>query len=331
MIEQQNELHRSQRFDLPIRTQRKISNIHYRQNTPYDMYQERHNNIDVSFDAMRIHYNTEHPIVQKMPIQFARNKKSAKQKQPVHTTFVQKEDGAQEFVQKRIKEIYKKRYGKPSGAEEVWLEECIDPTNGLCGGWAALHRADPKCFTEIWMALASWDVEDDLTEHMNRNTSIQEPEIGWEDFIITLADDAVGIMEILEPSAGYRMLPNHIPNQIPKFEPDAIPMNPNKKLSIRVEDTGAGEKVYNAIISSEFLKNKKNDPHIIHIETDYHHMSVRTRYINRMVRIEEIVETEYAGVVVPRNSSEAKRILENGIYLSENRAQSICLNFYNKV
>lgn len=215
--------------------------------------------------------------------------------------------------------------------EKKWLRKCIAPHNGLCGGWAALHRADPNCFTQIWMALASWDVEDDLTEHMNSNTSMQEPEIGWEDFIITLADDAVGIMEILEPSAGYRMLPNHIPNQIPKFEPDAIPMNPNKKLSIRVEDTGAGEKVYNTIISSPLLKNKKNDPHIVHIETDDHHMSVRTRYIDGKVRIEEIVETEYAGVVVPRNSSEAQRILENGIYLSENKAQSICLNFYNKV
>lgn len=218
--------------------------------------------------------------------------------------------------------------------EQIWLRDI--GLNGLCGGWAALHRANPERFTAIWEALACWNGRGNIAQHMNRYCTLREPGVGWENYIISLTDSAVGIMKILEPTVGYRMLPDDITDELPEFHIAGMPAAPNKRRIVHVEAEGAGEVVYNCIVREPFLRNKQREPYVIHIETDYHHMSVRTRYINRAVLIEEIVETEYAGVVVRPDQETAETVLEHGIYLNKDsgavpKAQDICLEFYSAV
>lgn len=233
-----------------------------------------------------------------------------------------------------LDEETKERKGMLSDEEQQWLEEIHD--NGLCGGWATLHRANPEKFTEIWTALARWNGEGNIAMHMNRYCKLREPEMGWERYLTALADSSVGIMRELEPDAGYKVLPDDVAEELPDFDIAKALASPDKTRTVAVEASGAGAEVYECIVRESFLKNKKGDPHIVHIETDHHHMSVRTRYIDRTVRIEEIVESEYAGVVVHPDRRRAEFVLEHGIYLDGGeddvpQAQAVTLEFYNAV
>lgn len=273
----------------------------------------------------------------------------------------QSQSGRQDRVQKLIEKIYVHAHTEPLDgriqadedtlSEEIILDEETEDRmktlseeeqrwlndigiNGLCGGWATLHRANPERFAAIWTALARWNGEGSIAQHMNRYCKLSEPAMGWENYIISLGNSAVGIMKTLEPKAGYVTLPDGIADEPPEFDIKKAFTNPNIKRAVHVEAYGAGEVVYGCIVQEPCLKNKQGDPHVIHIETDQHHMSIRTRYINRVVRIEEIVESEYAGVVVRPNQRTAEYVLEHGIYLDKEsedvrKPQTVYMEFYN--
>lgn len=268
------------------------------------------------------------------------------------------QSGRQDRVQKLIEKIYVHAHTEPldgrnqadedTSSEETILDEETDDRmktlseeeqkwltdigiNGLCGGWATLHRANPERFAAIWTALACWNGEGSIARHMNRYCKLSEPAMGWENYIISLGDSAVGIMKALEPEAGYVTLPDGIVDEPPEFNMKKAFTNPNKKRVVHVKAQGAGKEVYRCIVKEPCVKG---DPYVIHIETDQHHMSIRTRYIHGVVRIEEIVESEYAGVVVRPDQRTAEDVLEHGIYLDKEpevvpKAQTVYMEFYN--
>lgn len=232
------------------------------------------------------------------------------------------EPGAQERIQGIIKNLYENNHAS--------VKDWVEPENGLCGGWAALHRANPEQFVAIWEALTSYEEGSNIVEHMRMQTSLDEPDMGWEDFIISFGNSAVEVMKQLEPDAGYVTLPEDTVERV--YEKEDIPMKPKRIQSVSVGEKGGGADVYNKIVNIPYLKDKKNRHHIVHIETDYHHMSVQTFFINSEVRIEQIVETEYVGVVRNPKPHEVLQILEHGIYLGytdkEQREQTVFLECY---
>ncbi|MCM1158038.1 MAG: hypothetical protein NC300_04850 [Bacteroidales bacterium] len=268
-------------------------------------------------------------------------KSNRKKKQPIRFAPPVLEPGAQKNIQELAADMYKKIHGiqnEDMDSMPVWVTDII--ANGLCGGWAALHRANPKRFVSIWTALAAWNKEDDLTEYMNRTCSMQEPAIGWENYIISLTNSAVRIMAKLEPDAGYQILSDDEAVELPEFALEQLSKKPIMLRHLDVKEKGAGALIYKTILSEAYLKHKAGAEYIIHIETDHHHMSVRTRFINSEVRIEEIVEPEYVGVVQNPNAFYAQQILEHGTYLPPTaekigtekdwfpQAQTICLKYY---
>lgn len=292
---------------------------------------------ETSFPASRKKHVWEEDTSRLSPVQLRRKKRARQQdaqrndpqEQEVrrHRPQQIEQPGNQGRVQKMIAGIYENTHAERSKAENTWVEDV--EINGLCGGWAALHRLNPIKFKNIWTGLADWDEVSDITAHMNRYD--EEPAMGWENYLISLANTAVGIMGVLEPGAGYQVLPDGGARELPDFDVDKLSKGPNKTEKVSVQASGAGAVVYNEIIKES--KNKHRNPYIIHIETDHHHMSVRTRCLHGGVRIEEIVESEYAGVVVMPERREAESVLEHGIYLdgekgSKPREQTVTLEFF---
>ncbi len=256
---------------------------------------------------------SEHMMVK----QFAKKRKAPKYRPPRH------EPGAQDRIQGIIKELCQKNFNVDI---RNWVDEC----NGLCGGWATLHRANPSRFVEIWEALTSYEKGDDFEEHME--TLLGEPDMGmdWENYIISFGDSAIKAMQKLEKDAGYVALPDKLVEETEDFR--NIPKKSRYKCSVEVGETGGGEAVYKAIVKTPYLKDEKNRYHIVHIETKHHHMSLRTYFINKRLRIEEIVETEYVGVVRNPSTSHLYSILDHGIYFDytdeDDRKQTIDLACY---
>lgn len=216
----------------------------------------------------------------------------------------EKQDGSQDSVQPKMVAVCKLLYGNGAISPQLdqWYTEVI--MNGLCGGWAAVHRADPENLSRIWHALVDWDEGSGLA---GLRTDPND--------VVKMLVRAYDEMNELEPTEDYGAVPTEVGNMAGE-----LPLNPKmkrvKSMRITVGKRGAGKTMLDKILSDPQVK-AKSSACTIHIETHSHHMSMRTRQVNNKLRIEDIVESEYIGIETRPERSRAEQILDAGFYIGD--------------
>jgi hypothetical protein len=210
--------------------------------------------------------------------------------------------GAQKNIQQKMVELCRLLLGQGRISQDVeqWFKDVID--NGLCGGWAAVHRAEPETLTKVWLALVNWDPSDGLGGI--KTVSVDD--------IVAVLTHAYNAMNKLEPAAEYGVSPEEIESVGRALTSGR--MTKVKSYVVTVGKRGGGQTVLDRILAEPKVK-KSGNTCVVHIETQKHHMSLRTRSVASEVRIEEIVESEKSGVTVRPNRLEAYQILDDGIYM----------------
>lgn len=237
-----------------------------------------------------------------LPIQTKKGKKKNRQqsddyKQPE----AKRTDGSQDFIQKKMVHVCKMLSGGGQISAELakWYKNVI--VNGLCGGWATVHRYAPGAINHVWTALEYWDPSDGL-----KSLKI-DPRV-----VVSVLVEAYRAMDKLEPDADYGPVPEEASEHSVKL--DTKKMSNFKTKSVPVGPSGAGKTLLKVILNEP--KVKKTGNHCtIHIETHNHHMSLRTRSLAKELRIVDIVESEKIGVVNNPDSLAAAHILDAGFYL----------------
>lgn len=245
-----------------------------------------------------------------------------------------RDPGAQEFVQRKLVEIcelLRRQRQEAVGLDLTtaatatgtaftdptthWYEVVVD--NGLCGGWASLHRRRPKWFEAIWEAIEAWNPTEgrstpeevqDLQKHLRSTLGEEFTEDPLDD-VVSVLTSAYEFMDRMEPKAGYGSAPDVFPIGELSPEPARI-----KEETVPVTYTNAGRTIFSAIASG--VKQKQGD-YLAHIETGEHHMSARVSVSKRgnLKGKWHIVESEKAGVVVSRDKNEIYTVFSNGVFL----------------
>ena len=258
--------------------------------------------------------------------------------------------GAQDFVQPKLVEICELLR---RNHHEAHLDLTTRPTenskefvdapahwyqivreNGLCGGWAAVHRQRPQWFEALWTAVKTWKPQegrstreevDDLGTHLRSKVSRDITEDPLND-VVNVLTTAYGLMAQLEKTAGYGSVP-------PTFSKlDFLgEVRPHYSKTLKaLFYASAGQEVFNAITAG--VKCQQGE-HIAHIETSEHHISVRVN-VGKGGKLKDtwnIVESERAGVVSSNDKQTIYRILRDGIFLrgrSEETQDNVALKVY---
>jgi hypothetical protein len=184
---------------------------------------------------------------------------------------------------------------------ETWFGNVVN--NGLCGGWAALHRAAPDLLLDAWEALEGWEESEGVD-------ALKEED---QKKIVAAVTTAYDTMNTLEPDADY----GESPEQVRDMGTAVVPKNTSKVSSFTLsipEDSGGGRLLLNKMLAEPKAK-KAGNICTFHIETQRHHMSMRTRAVSGEVRILDMVESERRGVVRAPTTAEAIGVLDSGLYL----------------
>lgn len=220
-------------------------------------------------------------------------------------------EGAQGNIQVKLRKLAEQLVGEE--AIKDWFKSpAID---GLCGGWAALHRVAPDKLSEGWELIQEWDEEDGIGVFT----------AGELRDIVGILVFAYNKMNELEPKAKYGEVPKELAREGTDFTPRKIVKI--KSYKVTVGKTGGGRTVLDKILSEAKVKQSGNRC-TVHIETEKHHMSLRTRSIGRNVRIVDIVESERRGIVRNPGVHEAYGVLDSGIYLPGMTDYDIDINIY---
>ncbi|MBV7534725.1 hypothetical protein KW842_02995 [Duganella sp. sic0402] len=224
-----------------------------------------------------------------------------KHKQHVDAIDTSEHEGHQGNIQRKMVEVCKALLGDADELKD-WFKNVV--TNGLCGGWAALHRAAPDLLLDVWRTLEGWnesDGVDALTEEDQKK-------------IVTVVTTAYDTMNALEPEAEY----GESPEQVRELGEAVVPKHTSKVSSFTLsipEAAGGGRLLLNKMLDEPKAK-KAGNICTFHIETQRHHMSMRTRAVNGEVRILDMVESERRGVVIFPTTAEAIGVLDSGLYLA---------------
>lgn len=210
--------------------------------------------------------------------------------------------GAQKNIQQKMVDLCTLLLGAGGISPQVgqWFNNVI--VNGLCGGWAAVHRAEPETLTKVWLGLLDWDPADGLG-------AIKKVDVKD---IVAVLTHAYNTMNELEPAAHYGETPEEIESVGRALTSGG--MSKVKSFVVTVGKRGGGQAVLDRILAEPKVK-KSGNTCVVHVETEKHHMSLRTRSVASEVRIEEIVESEKSGATVRPNRLEAYKILDDGIYM----------------
>jgi hypothetical protein len=211
-------------------------------------------------------------------------------------------DGSQDRIQPKMVAVCREMLGDGVTPEiEQWFTQVVG--NGLCGGWAAVHRAAPELLLKAWAALEDWSIEDgvDALSEEDKQSVVS---------VITTAYDT---MNELEPDAEY----GDSPDDVKELGSEIVPKETKRVASFKIripEEGGGGRMLLSRILDQPKVKVAGNRC-TMHIETQRHHMSMRTRAVNGEVRILDVVESERRGVVVAPSTAEAIGVLDSGLYL----------------
>jgi hypothetical protein len=223
-----------------------------------------------------------------------------KHKKHVDVIDTREHEGHQGSIQRKMVEVCRALLDGNDDLE-IWFGNVV--ANGLCGGWAALHRAAPDLLLDAWEALEDWEENegvDALTEEDQKK-------------IVAAVTTAYDTMNTLEPGADY----GESPEQVRDLGMAVEPKNTRKVSSFILnipQDAGGGRLLLNKMLDEPKVK-KGGNICTFHIETQRHHMSMRTRTVSGKIRILDIVESERRGVVRAPTTAEAIGILDSGLYL----------------
>jgi hypothetical protein len=250
------------------------------------------------------------PLIQRQP--FARS---------LFNTVVQQSpgQGAQDLVQHKLIRICKYLDAvnllEPDPFRDEWYKAVR--LNGLCGGWVEVHKRKPFWIEELWEAVTSWTPTrgaskqqklDNLNIHLSNTIpwcNQGEGAILCRDLLAT----AWQHMDVLEPAAGYGPLPGSVPATTGQSTLTLL-----ATTTSQIQFVNAGN---SAVLSLQALMaTEKLDQCIAHIETDYHHMSVRVESSQPPMSA-VVLETENLGVKRCSSWQEVAHSLENGLYLDD--------------
>jgi hypothetical protein len=258
-------------------------------------------------------------------LQLKKKKKAAKSEEE-RTPEAPETEGAQVNIQRKMVELCKQLASGGAISDEVeeWYGNVI--VNGLCGGWAALHRREPETLERIWSILVEWDPEDDINDDENKtNRSVQKVILYKKDIVSSLVF-AYNEMSRLEPH-NYDEAPEEVSSMTREIDESHLTLM--RGFNMRVGKNGGGQAIVNRILNDPKVKKPGNNC-IIHIETEKHHMSVRTRSVKAWTKIVAIVESEKSGIVFPGSTVEAAKVLDGGIYLGKVKDFNIEITIYRQ-
>jgi hypothetical protein len=267
-------------------------------------------------------------IIQKKLVEIAELFRSKTQQTEIG--FTTHEEGTGEFEDDG-EEITKTVYDDP--VTEWYRRLGID---GLCGGWAAVHRRRPKWFEQLWQAIEAWTPTEgrsaeaelhDLERYLKERLGDDLGDDPIED-VVTMLTGAWQFMGQLEPH-NYGPVPKAFPTA--EWQPHKRSGRPKKVVEVTYGD--AGKEIVAAIAA--LVKNEKQGDYIAHVETAAHHMSARVGVSSggKLTGAWRIVESEHLGVVTTSDQREIYRAFRDGVFLAgpDERTQEVEVSAYRGI
>ena len=254
-------------------------------------------------------------------------------------------EGSQDYIQKKLIEIYELMHKQSADSLNLSKDNNKDYVNektlewykmiginGLCGGWVEIHKRKPEWIEDLWVAVKSWQPShgessaqtlQSLEDHLKGRLKWYESGQGAKE-VETLLRNAVAFMAQLEPDEDYQLAPTQ--TSVTDLRGVPLPKVLSVKKEIKVSNGLAGTAVVDYI--QKEIANLAEAHCIAHIETDFHHMSVRVKRTPTSLLL-KVVETENVGIETCQSWNEAAKILEEGIYLgSDTNDQDVSITVY---
>jgi hypothetical protein len=227
--------------------------------------------------------------------------------------------GAQDLIQPKLvgicELVRQQRHVPLTPAITAWYAGIA--LNGLCAGWAEIHKNEPGWIEDLWTALTSWTPPpgaspDEQLDHLNAH---MQSEVEWcrsgrgADELVTLLTTAWEAMDRLEPNAAYGPVPAWLSDRA-KLQASA---RPHAKKTVTVRVLNGGRAVVEHIRT---MIGEKNAHFIVNIATDAHAMSVRIRRTAKTLSL-VAVETEKTGIASCSSWEQLMRVLQGGLLVGE--------------